>query len=145
VFYYSDEYGQSACEASIDGVAHELCIGTIEPFVNSGKPKLFDLFYEGKGVSDSSHGLDAIRLTRHWPPTRQELVWLLDRCENFYSYDDNSAINLESYMLGCNTYLRKFGEWQEYKPDRPERFLYNPERDRAAVARAVAIVEAALA
>jgi hypothetical protein len=144
VVYYSDEYAESARAAAIDGVAHELCIGTIEPFVNSNKPKLFDLYYEGKGVSDSSHGLDAIRLTRHWPPTRPELVWLLDRCENFYSYDDNSAINLESYILGCNTYLRKFGEWQEYKPDRPERFLYNPTRDRENVVRIVNLLTAAL-
>jgi len=144
VFYYSDEYAESAKAAAIDGVAHELCIGTIEPLTNQGKPRLYDCFYEGKGQSDSSHGLDALRVSRWHPPTRVELFSMLDRCENFYSYDDNSAISLEAHMLGCNTYTRKNAEWKEFTPDRGERFIANPERDRANVARIVDMLTTAL-
>jgi hypothetical protein len=144
VFYYNDEIAESAKAASIDGVAHELTIGVLDPLKDAGKPKLFDAFYEGKVESDSSHGLDAIRITRQWPPTKPELIWILDRCENFYSYDNYSSLNLEAHMCGCHVYIRESCEWREFTPDRPERHLYNPERDRAAVARAVAIIEAAL-
>jgi len=144
VFYYNDEIAESARAASLDGVAHELTIGVLDPLKDAGKPKLFDAFYEGKGESDSSHGLDAIRITRTWPPTKPELIWILDRVENFYSYDNYSALNLEAHMCGANVFIRESCEWKEFTPDRPERHLYNPERDRAAVARAVAIIEAAL-
>jgi len=144
VFYYNDEIAESARAASLDSVAHELTIGVLDPLKDAGKPKLFDAFYEGKGESDSSHGLDAIRITRTWPPTKPELIWILDRVENFYSYDNYSALNLEAHMCGAHVYIRESCEWKEFTPDRPERHLYNPERDRAAVARAVAIIEAAL-
>jgi len=144
VFYYTDEFEASAKAASIDGVAHELCIGVVEPLRDNGKPRIFDLWYEGKGVEDSSHGLDAIRVTRQWPPTRVELFSLLDRCENFYSYDLCSAMNFEAHLAGCTTWLRKNSEWCEYVPDRIDRYLANPTRDRENVRRAVAIIEAAL-
>jgi hypothetical protein len=144
VAYYSDEYAESAKAAAIDGVAHELCIGTIEPLRDNGKPRIFDCWYSGKGQSDSSHGLDALKITRHWPETRVELFSVLDRCENFYSYDDNSALNLEAHMLGCLTYIRKNCEWKEFTPDRGERFIANPERDRANVARIVEMLTEAL-
>lgn len=143
VFYYTDEFEASAKEASIDGVAYELCIGVVEPLRDNGKPRIFDLFYEGKGKEDSSHGLEAIRLTRTWPPTRVELFSLLDRCENFYSYDLCSAMNFEAHLAGCSVWLRKNAEWCEYVPDRIERYLANPTRDRENVRRAVAIIEAA--
>jgi hypothetical protein len=144
VFYYSDEYEASAKAAAIDGVAHELCIGTIEPLTNQGKKRVYDCWFEGKGQSDSSHGLDALRVTRQYPPTRVELFSMLDRCDNFYSYDDNSALNLEAHMLGCNTYIRQNAEWKEYTPDRGHRFIANPERDRANVARIVDMLTKAL-
>jgi hypothetical protein len=144
VFYFCDLFEASAKAASIDRVAHELCIGTVEPLTNNGKSRVYDCYYCGKGQSDSSHGLEALKITRHWPETRVELFSLLDRCENFYSYDLCSAINDEAHMLGCTVWLRKNCEWQEHIPDRPERFIYNPTRDRENVRRAVSIIEAAL-
>lgn len=133
VVYYTDEFAESAIAASIDGIAYEMCIGVTEPLTNSGKPRVFSLWYEGKGKEDSSHELDAIRVTRLWPPTRMELFSLLERCENFYSYDDCSGMNIEAHLCGCNTYIRKNCEWVEYVPDRIERYIANPERDRANV------------
>jgi hypothetical protein len=144
VFYYTDEFEASAKQASIDGVAYELCIGVTEPLTNSGKKRIFDLWYEGKGQSDSAHGLDAIRVTRQWPPTRMELFSLLERCEEFYSYDDCSGMNIEAHLCGCNVHIRKNCEWVPYEPDRLERFIANPERDRANVARIVEMLTEAL-
>jgi len=144
VFYYTDEFEASAKAASIDGVAHELCIGVVEPITNQNKKRVFDCYYCGKGESDSSHGLEALKVTRTWPETRVELFSLLDRCENFYSYDLCSAMNFEAHLAGCNTWLRKNSEWVEYVPDRIDRYIANPTRDRENVRRAVAIIEAAL-
>ena len=144
VVYYNDEIAEVAKSASIDGVAHELTIGVIEPLTNQNKKRVLDLWYEGKGQSDSSHGLDALRLTRQWPPTRMELFSLLDKCEEFYSYDDYSGMNLEAYLCGCNVHIRKNCEWVPYVADRPERHIANPERDRASVARIVEILTKAL-
>jgi hypothetical protein len=144
VVYYSDDFEASAKAAAIDGVAHELCIGVTEPLTDSGKKRIFDLWYEGKGQSDSSHGLDAIRVTRQWPPTRMELFSLFERCENFYSYDDCSGTNIEAHLAGCNVYIRKNCEWAPFVADRLDRYIANPERDRATVARIVEMLTAAL-
>ena len=144
VVYYNDEIAADAIAASIDGVAHELTIGVIEPLTNQNKKRVYDCYYEGKGQSDSSHGLEALKVTRHWPETRVELFSLLDRCENFYSYDNYSAINLESWMCGCNTYIRENKEWREFIPDRPERHIANPQKDRENVARIVNLLTASL-
>jgi len=144
VVYYTDEFEASAKAASIDGVAHELCIGVVEPLRDNGKARIFSLWYEGKGVEDSSHDLDAIRVTRTWPPTRMELFSLLDRCENFYSYDDCSGTNIEAHLAGCNVYIRKNCEWTTFVADRLDRYIANPERDRASVARIVEMLTKAL-
>ena len=144
VVYYNDEIAADAIAASIDGIAHELTIGVVEPLTDSGKPRVFDLWYEGKGKEDSSHGIDAIRVTRHWPPTRMELFSLLERCEEFYSYDDYSALNLEAHLCGCNVHIRKNCEWVPYVADRPERHIANPERDRANVRHIVNLLTKAL-
>jgi hypothetical protein len=53
-------------------------------------------------------------------------------------------MNFEAHLAGCNTWLRKNSEWVEYVPDRIDRYIANPTRDRENVRRAVAIVEAAL-
>ena len=144
VFYYTDEFAESARAASIDGVAHELCVGVTEPLTDSGKARIFDLWYEGKGQSDSSHGLDAIRVTRQWPPNRAELFMLLERCDNFYSYDDCSGTNIEAHLAGCNVYIRKDCEWQPFVADRLDRYIANPERDRANVRHIVDLLTKAL-
>jgi hypothetical protein len=144
VVYYTDTFAESAKAAAIDGVAHEMCIGVTEPLTDSGKARIFDLWYEGKGASDSSHEIDAIRVTRQWPPTRAELFLLFERCENFYSYDDCSGTNIEAHLAGCNVYIRKNCEWVSFVADRLDRYIANPTRDRENVRRAVAIVEAAL-
>jgi hypothetical protein len=144
VVYYTDEFAESAKAAAIDGVAHEMCIGVTEPLTDTGKPRTFSLWYEGKGIEDSSHDLDAIRVTRTWPPTRIELFSLFERCENFYSYDHCSGTNIEAHLAGCNVYIRKSGEWQPFVADRLDRYIYNPTRDRENVAKIVSLLTAAL-
>lgn len=134
IVVYFKELEEAAKAASFDGTAFPLTIGALERIKDLGKKRILDLWYEGKGQSDDSHPVDAIRLTRHWPPTRPELFSLLQRAETLYSYDDFTALNFEAYSSGCKTLIRRSGNWEAYEPPEGSEELWKDEdRDREKV------------
>lgn len=115
VFHYSPEIEESARAASHDKTTRLFTLGCIEvPSVSN--ERIFDAWYEGKGKSDGTHKDALIRITRHWPPTKDELYDVLSYTDKLYSYDDFTALNLEAHLMGCRVCVKKDGEWKNYVP-----------------------------
>lgn len=130
-----DGMEETASLAAHNGTSHELTLGLMQRPKIENKRHLFCLWYEGKGQSDGTHHPEAIRVTRHWPPSQDELFSLFERCTCLYSYDDFSGINLEAHMYGVEVLIRTQGKWKAYQPpENIEKFLVNPARDMVNIA-----------
>jgi len=111
----------------------------IEPFFrNEGGERDRNCFWVGKGEFHPPNFDPGVMITHRDPATRRDLAALLNRCENFYTYDGFTSLAVEAFRCGCKVWLVKDGEPVAYpfvKDDSQERFLF-------ALHRLVEMVEA---
>ena len=65
--------------------------------------RTLDLVYEGKGhLYTKMVDIDgAVLITRHWPPSKQQLATLLRHTRFLYTYDSWTNLNLEAILCGA--------------------------------------------
>lgn len=146
VFHFSPEIEADARTAAHDGKSIQFMIGTLDldSFQRPPVRRSFNAWYQGKYSGSIEPVPDfAIRITRHWPPTRRELGDILARTSHFYSFDDFSLMNLEAHLCGARVHVWHSVDgleaWKKYQPPSYyQDLIINHNRDLAAVSNFVA-------
>lgn len=137
VVSYSIDYLASAIEANSS--KHSVPIFYLPYSDMSGADpkhdKFLKLFWIGKGDfvyhSDISN---CDEITRKWPQTRKELIWLLNRTKTLYTYDKCSSLNEEAIMCGCEIKYFDGINFIPYVTTNFGRWYMNIEEDKILVA-----------
>lgn len=96
------------------GAEHLLTVNIIELdiFHPQDNERSGTAFWVGKGHFNSSLiPENCIEINQSFPSTRQELANILSSIEYLISFDDFSAINIESTLLGTPVVIHSSGKW----------------------------------
>lgn len=138
VFHYDPAHAELARAAAYDGRSDLFFLPCLKPLPAPRPDKDLVCWYQGKFAHDAATCAqpdldrrcvpdpDAIRITRSWPICKDETAALLNRCRTLYTFDDNSATNLEAHMLGAKVLMADLAPAAGYTPpaDRAEPFEY---------------------
>lgn len=122
IFYYDEAYKNSV----------ELATPHMKPLLfylpsielknyknNSIKKSIEGCYYIGKGENNLHFKLpkdNLILINRSFPTEKKKLIELLLTSKKFYSYDNESIINLEALLCGCDVYEFRNNNWVKFKP-----------------------------
>lgn len=108
VFYHGDEFKDKTKKATKSKI-RKFFLPNIEPdLYNYEKKKdLEGSYYIGKGTRtmELPKESELFEITRGEPALKEDVIDILKRSKNFYSFDDLSTILQEAVLCGCNTYI----------------------------------------
>ncbi len=92
------------------------------------------IYWVGKGKFVNRPELDAcMEITRQWPKDRSELIDVLNRTRNFYSFDHATSLNSEAQLCGCTVMLFNGTEFKHHVAPATEVVAMDLERDKISV------------
>lgn len=133
VYFWHDRWGKAAIEASHYQRASKWNLGMIDrtEYVFDKVPRKGNLLFVYKGVNEGTHPANCYEITRTVTPTRESLLTLLRSYETLYSYDRNTILLTEAYLMGMKVlqwnYERK--EWEGFTPCEDEAKFIDYDKD----------------
>lgn len=137
VYCYSfAQFGEES-KASTPNVVRELFLPLLEAknYEGAMEKDLEGCCWIGKG--EKSIGLpneeNLIPITREYPNDKEDLVALLKRSRNFYSFDNLTALSDEALLCGCNSLIVEGNNIRPHIQIEGRRYLMDEEQDKELV------------
>ncbi len=138
VWHYSDEFKQSAAEASPIGISHELFFGVSRIPERENIKRPLALYYKGKYQGETRSHPYFVELTRHYPETKEKYWELMQMSHTLLSYDSCTAVTTEAHLLGLDVYVWNGSDFMPFVPnEKTERHRWDDERNTLALIKAL--------
>ena len=129
---YWEALAEQAKKAAYNGRALQYVIGITNPDHYAKRPgaKALVCSFESKGgrTVPEPEPINA-RITRDWPPTKEEYLTLLHSCKTLYSHDDFSMVNSEAAWVGAQVNVLNNGQWVEHTTSGISEYVVNDGKD----------------